>query len=312
MKRAVVVGSGGVESKQNKTTPLTSASGDGASPPVSDRLILRDISFTVESGACVALVGPSGCGKTTLARLLVRLIDLNSEPTPSGLVGDTGSITVDGQSLTAVQRRSIVAAPNGIALVCQDSFVGNRSIRANLLLAAAPNTTGDELIQACKSACIHDRITSLKNGYDTVIGEGGARLSGGERQRLEIARVLLRRPTIVVLDEIGSGLDEALMRRVAKTVISRCKTTLLIAHRLSIVRDFAHRIQVMSEGQIIETGTHQQLMTTNGWYAQTYRQQTGDTEVLPPPTAPQQQPQSIPPPVSAAVQTNQVTPNATS
>jgi ATP-binding cassette subfamily B protein len=221
--------------------------------------ILRDVSFTVEPGELVALVGPSGAGKTTTALLVPRVNDV---------VG--GRVLVDGHDVRDVTLHSL---RDTVGMVMQDPHLFHETIADNLRYAK-PDATGDDLVAACKAARIHDLIASLPDGYDTVVGERGYRLSGGEKQRVSIARMLLKDPAIVILDEATSHLDSeselAIQRALADALAGR--TALVIAHRLSTIVA-ADRIVVIDEGRIVEEGTHSDLLARGDLYADLYRTQ---------------------------------------
>jgi len=220
---------------------------------------LEDISFSIEPGQLVALVGPSGAGKTTLTYLIPRLYD----PTE-------GRILLDGIDLREVTLDSLASQ---IGVVTQETHLFHDTIRTNLLYAQL-DATQEEIEAACRAANIHDFITGLPNGYDTIVGERGYRLSGGEKQRIAIARVILKNPRILLLDEATSHLDsqsEALIQDALKTVMAG-RTSIVIAHRLSTILA-ADLILVMDRGRIIERGTHSELLTQSGLYAQLYETQ---------------------------------------
>jgi ATP-binding cassette subfamily B protein len=221
--------------------------------------ILRDVSFDVAPGELVALVGPSGAGKTTTALLVPRIHDVVE-----------GRVTVDGHDVRDVTHASLRRT---VGMVMQDPHLFHESIRANLRYAR-PDATDDELVEACRRARIHDLIASLPEGYDTIVGERGYRLSGGEKQRLAIARMLLKDPAIVILDEATSHLDSesevAIQRALADALEHR--TALVIAHRLSTIVN-ADRILVLDDGEIVEEGTHEELLDRGGLYADLYRTQ---------------------------------------
>jgi ATP-binding cassette subfamily B protein len=225
--------------------------------------ILRDVSFTVEPGELVALVGPSGAGKTTTALLVPRIHDV---------VG--GRVLVDGRDVRDV---TLASLRDNVGMVMQDPHLFHESIGDNLRYAK-PDATGDDLVAACKAARIHDLIASLPDGYDTVVGERGYRLSGGEKQRLAIARMLLKDPAIVILDEATSHLDseseQAIQRALADALEGR--TALVIAHRLSTIVA-ADRIIVIADGRIVEEGKHAELMAREDLYADLYRTQLDGT-----------------------------------
>jgi ATP-binding cassette, subfamily B, bacterial len=226
--------------------------------------ILRDIDLDLEPGTMTALVGPSGAGKSTLSSLLPRLYDVTE-----------GRVTVDGHDVRDLTLASLTAA---IGVVSQDAHLFHDSIATNLRYAK-PDATDAELVAACTAARIHHVIARLPDGYDTVVGERGYRLSGGEKQRLSIARVLLKDPAIVVLDEATAHLDTESERLVQaalrETLVGR--TSLVIAHRLSTVVD-ADLIVVVEAGEIVERGTHLELIGAGGLYAELARTQLVATE----------------------------------
>ena len=222
--------------------------------------ILKGISFDVPSGTMTALVGSSGAGKTTISALLPRLYDVTS-----------GSISICGED---IRELTIESLRQSIGIVTQDAHMFHDTIAANLLYAKA-DATDLEMESACKAAQIWELISSLPNGFDTVVGERGHRLSGGEKQRLAIARLLLKAPRIVVLDEATAHLDsenEALVQEALSTALKE-RTSIVIAHRLSTVRA-ANQILVLDEGQIKERGSHDELIALNGIYADLYQRQS--------------------------------------
>lgn len=220
---------------------------------------LNGISFNIESGQLVALVGPSGAGKTTLTYLIPRLYDPTS-----------GQILLDGHNLRDIKLESLA---NQIGMVTQETYLFHDTIRTNLLYARQ-DATDAEIEAACKAANIHDFIMELSEGYNTIVGERGYRLSGGEKQRIALARVILKNPRILVLDEATSSLDsqsEALIQDALKTVMAG-RTSIVIAHRLSTILA-ANVILVLDRGQIIERGAHHELLAQGGLYARLYETQ---------------------------------------
>jgi ATP-binding cassette subfamily B protein len=221
--------------------------------------ILRDVSLAIDPGQTIALVGPSGAGKTTIAMLVARVYETVQ-----------GAVRVEGRDVRHVTLDSLHAA---IGLVPQDPHLYHDTIRANLRFAH-PTATDDELETALRSARIWELVASLPDGLDTVVGERGYRMSGGEKQRLAIARLLLKDPAIVILDEATSHLDsesEVAIQRAFDEAL-RGRTAIVIAHRLSTIVD-ADRIVVVDGGRIVETGTHGELLARAGVYAELYRTQ---------------------------------------
>ena len=222
--------------------------------------ILKGISFEVPAGTLTALVGSSGAGKTTISALLPRLYDVTD-----------GAISINGDDIRNLQLQSLRDA---IGIVTQDAHMFHDSIATNLRYAKA-DATESEMESACRAAQIWDLVSSLPNGFDTVVGERGHRLSGGEKQRLAIARLLLKAPRIVVLDEATAHLDsenEALVQQALATAL-KDRTSIVIAHRLSTIRA-ADQILVLDDGLIKERGRHDELLALNGIYADLYQRQS--------------------------------------
>ncbi|QUQ69301.1 ABC transporter ATP-binding protein [Kutzneria sp. CA-103260] len=221
--------------------------------------VLRGVDFHVPAGTMTALVGPSGAGKSTMTHLVSRLYD------PTG-----GTIRIGGHDLRDLTFDSLRGA---VGVVSQDAYLFHDTIRENLLYAR-PTATEEELVEACKGAQIWDLIQSLPSGFDTITGDRGYRMSGGEKQRLAIARLLLKAPSIVVLDEATAHLDsesEAAVQRALKTAL-RDRTSLVIAHRLSTIRE-ADQILVIDDGGVRERGTHDELLALGGLYAELHHTQ---------------------------------------
>ncbi len=228
------------------------------------RDVLKDIDLKIEKGKTFALVGPSGGGKTTICHLIPHFYNV-----------ERGKILIDGKEIDSI---TLASLRRNIGIVQQDIYLFNASIRDNILYGRL-DATDDEVIEAAKRANIHDYITSLEHGYDTVIGERGVRLSGGQKQRLCIARVFLKNPPILILDEATSALDNTteIMIQEALDELCRGRTTLVVAHRLSTVKN-ADEIAVIADGAIVEQGTHKALLEQNGIYATLYAQQFREAE----------------------------------
>jgi ATP-binding cassette subfamily B protein len=226
--------------------------------------VLHDVSFRVEPGQMVALVGPSGAGKTTISNLVPRLYDVTS-----------GSVRLSGID---VRHATMASVRDVVGVVTQDPHLFHDTLRANLLYAR-PEATEGEVLDALEQAQIRHLVGDLPDGLDTVIGERGYRLSGGEKQRVALARLMLKAPDIVVLDEATAHLDSeseaAVQRALRETLAGR--TSLVIAHRLSTVRE-ADELLVIDGGRIVERGTHASLLAENGLYAELYRTQFADQE----------------------------------
>ena len=221
--------------------------------------VLKDINLTIEAGKTVALVGSSGGGKTTLCHLIPRFYDV-----------DEGQILVDGHDVRDLTLQSLRAS---IGLVQQDVFLFTGTIKENILYGR-PTATDEEIVEAAKNARIHDFIMSLPDKYDTYVGERGVKLSGGQKQRISIARVFLKNPPILLLDEATSALDTTTEMEIQEALerLSQDRTTVIIAHRLSTVKN-ADEIVVIDGGRIEEQGSHTELMERRGIYHSLYRAQ---------------------------------------
>ncbi len=228
--------------------------------------VLKDINFVAKAGTLTGIVGPSGAGKSTISSLIPRLYDVTD-----------GAIEIDGVN---VKDLTVESLRSHIGVVTQDSHMFHDSILANLLYANA-EATHSEIEEACKSAQIWDLITALPNGLETIVGERGHRLSGGEKQRLAIARLLLKKPSIVIMDEATAHLDsenESLVQAALKIALSG-RTSLVIAHRLSTIAH-ADQILVLENGSIVERGTHEDLIAKNGLYFDLYQKQNMQSELI--------------------------------
>lgn len=231
-----------------------------------ERQILHHVSFRVGAGETVAVVGTSGAGKSTLSRLLFRFYDVSS-----------GSILINGRDIRSYTQLSL---RQHIGIVPQDTVLFNNSIYYNIAYGR-PSATHEEVIEAAKSASIHQFVSSLPEGYESQVGERGLKLSGGEKQRVAIARTILKDPPILVLDEATSALDTRTERKIQDELfqIAKNRTTLIIAHRLSTIVD-ADRIIVMDQGKIMEQGTHSELLEKNAIYARMWAMQFQASEIV--------------------------------
>jgi len=224
-----------------------------------ERQILKGVSFRVAPGKTVAIVGPSGAGKSTISRLLFRFYD-----------AEGGEIRIDGQPISSVNQHSLRRA---IGIVPQDTVLFNDTIGYNIRYGATERSN-EAVQEAAQLASIHEFITSLPQGYDTIVGERGLKLSGGEKQRIAIARTMLKQPAILLFDEATSALDSTTEKAIQQSLreVSRGKTTLVIAHRLSTIVD-ADEILVLKGGEIVEQGNHDELLARDGEYARMWQRQ---------------------------------------
>jgi len=232
-----------------------------------DGSVLEDVSFVGEGGETVAVVGPTGAGKSTLLKLLMRLYDV-----------EEGEVRIDGQDVRGV---TIPSLRRRIGYVSQETFLFHGTVRENIRYGVF-GASDDETETAARAAEAHEFIQNLPDGYDTTVGERGVKLSGGQRQRVAIARAILRDPDILVLDEATSDVDtetEMLIQR-SLNRLTADRTTFVIAHRLSTVKD-ADEIIVLDEGTVVERGTHDDLIADDGLYAHLWGVQAGEIEELP-------------------------------
>ena len=226
---------------------------------VPERPLITGLSLDVPPGSRVAIVGPTGCGKTTLINLLMRFYDVQA-----------GAIRAEGTDIRRITRRSLRGA---YGMVLQDTWLRAGTIRENLTLGK-PDATDEEVLAACKAAHAHSFIRRLPQGYDTVVGEDGGQLSQGQKQLLCIARIMLRLPPMLILDEATSSIDTRTEAKIqqAFTAMMEGRTTFIVAHRLSTIRE-ADVILAMRDGQIVEQGSHEELLKKDGFYANLYNSQ---------------------------------------
>lgn len=226
---------------------------------VKERPLIEGFSLEAKSGERIAIVGPTGCGKTTLINLLMRFYDV-----------DSGTIRIDGQDISGVTRASL---RRNYGMVLQDTWLRRGTVRENIAYGR-PDATDEEVIAAAKAARIHDFIMKLERGYDTVLGDDGGNISQGQKQLLCIARIMLTHPPMLILDEATSSIDTRteIMIQQAFDRLMQGKTSFIVAHRLSTIKN-ADVILVMNKGNIIEKGTHRELLRTGGFYASLYNSQ---------------------------------------
>ena len=222
--------------------------------------VLKKTSFKVEANSTVAFVGKSGSGKTTVFNLLCKLYDI-----------DSGKITIDGVDINELDKDSI---RENITIINQSPYIFNVSIKDNLRLVKE-NLTEEEIVKACKVACLHDFIMSLPEGYDTIVGEGGVNLSGGQKQRLAIARALVQKTEIILFDEATSALDNETQSQIQKAIDNMKEeyTILIIAHRLSTVIN-SDKILFLDDGKIIDGGSHEYLLKNCREYQKLYEKES--------------------------------------
>ena len=223
--------------------------------------VFNNFNLEIKKGEKVALVGRSGAGKTTIVKLILRFLDV-----------DGGVIEIDGQDISKVSQDDL---RNNIAYVPQDPSLFHRSIKENIGYGK-DDVDFSEIVEAAKRAEAHDFILNLSNGYDSLVGERGIKLSGGERQRIAIARAMLKKSPIVILDEATSSLDTLAEEKIQKALLDLTKktTTVVIAHRLSTIKRM-DRIIVFEKGEVVEMGTHKKLLEKEGFYANLWKSQVG-------------------------------------
>ncbi len=224
-----------------------------------DRKLIQDFNLSVKAGQRVAIVGPTGCGKTTLINLLMRFYDV-----------DSGKITVDGNDIMQVTRRSL---RENYGMVLQETWLKSGTIRENIAMAK-PEATEEEIVEAAKAAHAHNFIMQLSDGYDTVMAEDGGNLSQGQKQLLCITRIMLALPPMLILDEATSSIDTRTEQRIQRAFakLMKGRTSFIVAHRLSTIKE-ADIILVMDNGNIVEQGTHEELLALNGFYSRLYNSQ---------------------------------------
>lgn len=224
-----------------------------------NKSLIEDFSLKVKSGMRVAVVGPTGCGKTTLINLLMRFYEV-----------DKGNILLDDISIYDISKKNL---RSNFGMVLQDTWLKNATVKDNIKMSN-PNATDEEVIEAAKSAHAHSFIKRLPHGYDTMLGEDGSNLSQGQKQLLCIARIMLKLPSVLILDEATSSIDTRTELQVqnAFAKLMQGRTSFVVAHRLSTVKE-ADLILVMKDGKIIETGNHTELLNKKGFYFELYNSQ---------------------------------------
>ena len=223
------------------------------------KLVLNDLSFKVNANETAAFVGKSGAGKTTIFNLLCKMYD-----------NYDGTITMDGVDIKKLDKDTI---RGNITIVSQNPYIFNMSIKDNLKLVKN-DLTDEEMVEACKLACLDEYISSLPNKYDTIVGEGGVNLSGGEKQRLAIARAFLQKTEIILFDEASSALDNETQAKIQQAIdnLQKDYTILMIAHRLSTIKN-ADRILLLDDGKIKAEGTHKELLKNSKLYKSLYEKE---------------------------------------